>query len=142
MVMKMAKDFNESLVATIISGAGFIMVLLSPGRDLIANWTLLLGLFGNFVLHALNSVFLWIRSIKDFQALIFAIKIVNFAFIVLAILGMLLGKFLARWSPFWFFPFGYYVFISFTIIYALYHDLGQLWKVYMLRVKVHEEPLK
>lgn len=138
MVMKMAKDFNDSLVATIISGAGFIMVLISPGRDFIANWTLLLGLFGNFVLHALNSILLWIRSIKDFQGFIFAIKIVNFAFIVLAILGMLLGKFLASWSPFWFFPFGYYVFISFTIIYALYHDLDQLRTVYLLRVKVQE----
>ena len=120
--MKLAKDFNDSLLATIISGAGFIMVLLSPGRDFIANWTLLLGLFGNFLLHALNSILLSIKSIKDFQGFIFAIKIINFVFIVLAILGMLLGKFLASWSPFWFFPFGYYVFISFAIIYTLYSE--------------------
>lgn len=137
--MKMGKDFNESLVATIISGAGFVMVLLSPGRDFIADWTLLLGLSGNFVLHALNSILLWIRPTKDFQGFIFAIKIVNFVFIVLAILGMLLGKFLATWSPFWFFRlFPYYVFISFTIIYTLFYDLEQLRKVYLLRVKVQQ----
>ncbi|MFV2015479.1 MAG: hypothetical protein ACC656_08640, partial [Candidatus Heimdallarchaeota archaeon] len=117
----MGKDFNDSLVATIISGTGFILVLFSPGRDLFANWTLLFGLFGNLLLHALNSVLLKIRSFKDYQGIIYAIKIINFAFIIFAILGMLLGKFLATWSPFWFFPFGYYVFIAFTIIYTLYH---------------------
>lgn len=136
--MKMGKDFNDSLIATVVSGLGFLMILLSPGRDLFATLTLLLGLLGNFILHALNSILLWIRSIKDFQGFIFAIKIFNFVFIILAIVGMLIGKFLATWSPFWFFPFGYYIFISFTIIYTLYHDIGQLQKVYMLRIKVHE----
>ncbi len=128
----MSKEFNESLIATIISGLGFIFVLVSPGRDVIANWTLLLGLAGNLIMHGINSILLWIRSLRDFQAYFFMIKIINFAFIVLAIIGMLLGKYLAIWSPFWFFPFGYYVFIAFAIIYTLYFDLGQLYTIYLL----------
>ncbi|MHA2029919.1 MAG: zinc ribbon domain-containing protein [Candidatus Kariarchaeaceae archaeon] len=136
----MSKDFNASVLAMGISGMGFILILLSPGRNFFANWTLLFGLLGNVIMHAINSILLRIRSIRDFQGFIFAIKIVNFIFIILAIIGMLFGKFLATWSPFWFFPFGYYVFISFTIIYTLYFDMGQLYKVY-LQVSSNPNPV-
>ena len=128
----MTKEFNESLIATFISGLGFVFVLLSPGRDPVANWTLLFGLAGNLVMHGINSILLWIRSLRDFQPYFFMIKMINFVFIILAAIGMLVGKFLALWSPFWFFPFGYYVFISFVIIYTLYFNLGQLYTVYLL----------
>lgn len=128
----MNKEFKESLIATVISGLGFAFVLASPSRDSTTNWTLLLGLFGNLVMHGINSVLLWIKSIRDFQPYFFMIKIMNFIFIILSIIGMLLGKFLATWSLFWFFPFGYYVLISFTIIYTLYYNLGQLYTVYLI----------
>ena len=43
---------------------------------------------------------------------------------------MAIGKFLATWSPFWFLPFGYYLFIAFTLTYLLFYELTNMYTLY------------
>ena len=126
----MEKDFKNNLTVSVVSLLGFIFSFLSPIRDPIANYMIVLGFLLTTIILVINMLFRVFRIFRIGHPVYFSIKIVNIMLTLVIIIGLIGGNFVGAWSPFFFLPFGYYIFLSTDVTYILFFNLSQLTILY------------
>lgn len=107
------KSYFQILVPSLM---GLLMVIFSTGKDLFTYFTIILGLI-IIILISINVMYFPRLGLMKFQ-IKEKIPTIYLLWILLAITGVIIGRFQPiAWLNF--FPFGYYIFLSFLLIFIL-----------------------
>ena len=126
----MDKEFKNNLTVSVVSFLGFLFSFLSPIRDPIANYMIVLGFLLTTIILVINTLFRVFRIFRIGHPVYFTVKIVNILLTLVIIIGLIGGNFVGTWSPFFFLPFGYYLFLATDVTYILFFNISQLTILY------------